>query len=342
MADAARVLDKNYPNAGGDFDATLGMLKQGPKQPSGYESWLYDNAPREGEPLWTPPTGALWPPSRWVAGEDSRIGRHLDQFGYEAPRQALPGYARGQDAYNAYSHGNYGDAAWHAGLGTLELGAPIALGAFAKTMRPGSLDGGYGPLRGEGWEASKAIGAHALPSGLSPALWGIGARANVPFVPEKGWGSSAAIADDLGSRIAPILPPRSWEGVSLSPNARANGDGFYYTIYRDGKPFGTASGFVGGDKAYVDWLGSHRRVNGKLVDANGLGVSGIKQLREDIRRDFPQVKYFEGRRISGARRGPAAAPDNNRNQRVRMDEWMLPVGGGGLTAGALLDEHYGE
>lgn len=86
---------------------------------------------------------------------------------------------------------------------------------------------------------------------------------------------------------------------------------FNYNIDKDGAPFGSLQGYVDGDTAKVRWLGSHRWDDGdrSYLDANALGVSGIRQLREQFRKDFPDVVNFEGNRISGARQGKASEYD---------------------------------
>jgi len=74
--------------------------------------------------------------------------------------------------------------------------------------------------------------------------------------------------------------------------------GFDYEITRNGQPTGMrATGYVKNNKAHIDWIGDLDFESGP----NSLGLSGIKQLREALRKDFPQVKYFEGERVSGAR-----------------------------------------
>jgi hypothetical protein len=76
---------------------------------------------------------------------------------------------------------------------------------------------------------------------------------------------------------------------------------FYYEINDDaGADIGNASGEVIGDTMYFSWLGD-RRGDAK----NQLGVAGIRQLREQVRKDFPQVKKFVGLRVSGARKDSA-------------------------------------
>lgn len=69
---------------------------------------------------------------------------------------------------------------------------------------------------------------------------------------------------------------------------------FIYDIHRDGrKTDGTLIGNVNGDTADIKWMGGGA--------PNELGISGLKQLREAFRRDYPNVKHFTGDRVSGAR-----------------------------------------
>lgn len=74
---------------------------------------------------------------------------------------------------------------------------------------------------------------------------------------------------------------------------------FGYDIIGDnGDKLGVANGIVVGDTMYFDWIGGG---NGAGVQVAKLGVSGLKALREQVRKDFPNVKKFEGERVSGAR-----------------------------------------
>ena len=102
---------------------------------------------------------------------------------------------------------------------------------------------------------------------------------------------------------------------------------FDYGIYKDGFPVGDVNGRVAGNTANIGWLG------GDDAAVNALGVSGIKQMREAFRQDFPGVDVFRGNRISGARQGPARRKDNDTKQTVRLNELAGPMAaGGGLAA----------
>ena len=89
-------------------------------------------------------------------------------------------------------------------------------------------------------------------------------------------------------------PNQEYEGFAPPKGAK----NFDYEITKDGKPTGMyAHGYVSGDTAHIDWLGDLDFESGP----NALGISGIKQLREALRKDFPNVKNFTGERVSGAR-----------------------------------------
>jgi hypothetical protein len=83
---------------------------------------------------------------------------------------------------------------------------------------------------------------------------------------------------------------------------------FDYKITRNGEDTGlTASGYVKGDRAEIDFIG---KMDG---GANSIGIDGIRQIREAFRRDFPGVKVFSGERLTGARQN-----SNNITQEVVM------------------------
>lgn len=90
---------------------------------------------------------------------------------------------------------------------------------------------------------------------------------------------------------------------------------FSYRIFRDGRDAGMeARGTINGPEAFIDWIGPKMRngddaesilsdlatARGSQDNINSLGVSGLRALREALRRDFPDVKVFSGERISGA------------------------------------------
>jgi hypothetical protein len=88
---------------------------------------------------------------------------------------------------------------------------------------------------------------------------------------------------------------------------------FSYNILDDaGNNLGDARGEVFGDTMFFDWLGG--RPYGD--DANTIGVRGVRALREQVRADFPNVKNFQGLRVSGARSGKLLDADNSAMQSV--------------------------
>ncbi len=101
--------------------------------------------------------------------------------------------------------------------------------------------------------------------------------------------------------------PQSTEGLQLtripvvpSPATLGRPGAFSYMIHKDGKPFGDVHGYVDGNVAHVLEMGAD-------TGPGALGVSGIRQLREAMREDFPHVTGFAGVRTSGSRNGPASA-----------------------------------
>jgi hypothetical protein len=96
----------------------------------------------------------------------------------------------------------------------------------------------------------------------------------------------------LSQNIAPPLPENA---------PSSSGTPFHYKIFKDGEELGYAHGNVRGGVATV---------NNIYTNEDTLGVSGLRQLREQVRQDFPKVTNFEGYRISGARWGKAANEGN--------------------------------
>ena len=92
---------------------------------------------------------------------------------------------------------------------------------------------------------------------------------------------------------------------------------FYYSMVdEDGTVVGRAEGSVVGDTMYFDWFGGDRRHYGpQEIWSNSLGIGAIRKIREQIRADFPNVKQFEGLRVSGARQ---ANDSKNKTQSVFM------------------------
>ena len=167
-------------------------------------------------------------------------------------------------------------------------------------------------------QTGSALPANYLEEALGPALMSMRSASGAKL----GRGSVLAWETE-------IPPPRSLKGVALSKNiATRKQDGMFdYGIYKDGFPVGDVNGRVAGNTANIGWLG------GDDAAVNALGVSGIKQMREAFRQDFPGVDVFRGNRISGARQGPARRKDNDTKQTVRLNELAGPMAaGGGLAA----------
>lgn len=85
---------------------------------------------------------------------------------------------------------------------------------------------------------------------------------------------------------------------------------FHYDIIGpDGKAVGSGvEGVVLGRTMVIDWIGGYGH-------ENSLGIRVLKQLREQVRKDFPKVDTFAGYRVSGAR---AAAEAEDRRQVVKL------------------------
>lgn len=96
----------------------------------------------------------------------------------------------------------------------------------------------------------------------------------------------------------PFLTPRNYEGYSLSRNLDESGDGnFRYSIFRDGERIGDMEGTAKGPTL---------RIADIMVEGGpgGLGVPGLRALREHVRADFPEVNTFQsfpGERNAGVR-----------------------------------------
>jgi len=165
----------------------------------------------------------------------------------------------------------------------------------------------------------------ALTSVPEPAMMAAGFLTGSPKLGFLRRAAQPISASDVAKRQAAFDPeapvaslePRSQQGLSLSENfanqsPASPGKKFQYMIYHNGEPIGDAMGGVLDNKAWIEHMGVNE---GEF----GLGVSGIRQLRELIRNDFPEVNIFEGHRISGARQGPAAAPQKKALQSIKMD-----------------------
>jgi hypothetical protein len=147
-----------------------------------------------------------------------------------------------------------------------------------------------------GWDTANEMLLHAL------SAVGTGIPAGEPMM------LSADAPKGIAPRVAEPMP-RSTEGLSLSQNLMPKappgtdflGQNFHYKIFKDGQELGYAHGNVRGGLATIDNIDTGQGT---------LGVQGLKQLREQLRQDFPKATTFEGLRISGARAGPASDPNN--------------------------------
>ena len=96
----------------------------------------------------------------------------------------------------------------------------------------------------------------------------------------------------LRTSLRPPMPINPNAEFSLSQNMMARDPNrFTYDIYNRGNRIGNATGRVDGDTATIHQIGP----------ADAVGVAGLRQLREGMRSDFPQVQRFTGARVSGAR-----------------------------------------
>lgn len=83
---------------------------------------------------------------------------------------------------------------------------------------------------------------------------------------------------------------------------------FAYEITDAGRPTNqVVKGWINKDAATIDWIGG---ADGMASAKNDFGVAGLRQLREQFRSDFPEVRSFGGYRSSGARHGPASRNAN--------------------------------
>jgi len=98
-----------------------------------------------------------------------------------------------------------------------------------------------------------------------------------------------------------VDPSRRYQ---LSGNYAQNPGEFAYDIMnRGGTTIGGLAGDVRGHQATIDMIGGAR---GLSSAPNTMGPSAMRALREEFRRDFPDVVEFRGGRISGSRAGEYA------------------------------------
>jgi hypothetical protein len=137
----------------------------------------------------------------------------------------------------------------------------------------------------------------------------------------------------FGSVRGPVRVPNPTFTLSrnLAPPQREGYPEFRYNILRDGAPIGqTVEGHVIGDTANIEWWGQTGRF-GDVGNPADIGIAGLRQLREAMRSDFPDVNTFAGRRISGAR----GNYNNPPWQQVTIPGIAAPVAGGAAAASTL-------
>lgn len=86
---------------------------------------------------------------------------------------------------------------------------------------------------------------------------------------------------------------------SMSPNRLADfrevPGAFSHILYHEGVPVAKATGAISGNTAT---LGMIKASEGR----NTLGIEALRQWRELMRKQYPEVTNFEGRRMSGTRK----------------------------------------
>lgn len=148
-------------------------------------------------------------------------------------------------------------------------------------------------------DALTAAGAGAMSSsglGAIPRNLARGAGPRVAEATQQGGGTHwPSILESMEAMYGKDAFPRTRQGASFSRNlADEPHEAFDYMLYNNGKHVGDANGMVDGTTAFIDWIG-----RGGLQSQ--LGVKGLRQLREQMRQDFPHVTVFQGDRVSGAR-----------------------------------------
>lgn len=132
----------------------------------------------------------------------------------------------------------------------------------------------------------------------------------------------------LGPRGGVAMPRPRASTYTLSANEAPSSPYFAYDILRDGVRMGHARGRVVGDTAQITGIYSSGAMRGRGFSegANEFGPAALMQIREQFRRDFPDVTRFTGWRISGAR-----ARTGNPRQEVVIPSIAAPLATG--TAG---------
>lgn len=194
------------------------------------------------------------------------------------------------DAFNAAS------IAPMAGVGMRAAGMAPSVGRASPKVAAGAYElvGGPGDPISPEYSVAQLIGM--LPGAHADLLTDAAAQFRLSRRMGDGPVDAARAAFDYGRDLKGDL--RSTWGEAWNEARAGDRTPFKYDIINnDGSAVGTASGSVAGDTMWFDWLG------GRHDSPTPLGVKGLRQLREQVRKDFPGVKKFEGLRVSGAREG---------------------------------------
>lgn len=223
-------------------------------------------------------------------------------------------------------------------LADMVLRAPIGLANSA--LKVGALPFDY--FAGRGNEADWTnyadvglMGAAARPA-RAIAETGIVSR-HAPSPSRWDLPRGAGIAPGGYARAAKPATPA--DAFRIEPVSTVSGKVVdpWYTVYRGDKPVASVSGYIADNTLRGMNISPIRE--GLEGGVGSLGVAGLRAIREQFRRDFPNVKRFTGTRVSGAR-VHNNAPDYR--QTVVMPEWLMPMGIGGAGAAGVLDSYYGN
>lgn len=221
--------------------------------------------------------------------------------------------------------------------GALGAGASVKTALpYGEELFPGSLESRK-PISLHGGPTSEML----QPEYSAPAMLAMRPIAEAQLVNDlfKNFKSNARYSKDIDGSYNPLDAAReafldyrldrnemvdSWRKTYGESKAGGKMPFHYDMLDEQGNNLGVAHGTVAGDTMHFDWLGGHAE------DANRLGVKGVRALREQVRADFPNVKNFEGFRVSGARAGKG-----NPIQSVSMlsDHLPSPLGSALATGG---------
>lgn len=234
-----------------------------------------------------------------LGGDDptaSQFDRAGDLMGLAALTPGLGNALFAIEAAQGFKDGNTEKAAFMAALQALPLGVGLGLRKFAKTAD----DAIAGPIQAE----------------REAVLRSEVARHNAQLI-NKMDNEKRTLQSSGKLRLGDARISTAPSGAKL----------FDYKIIRNGEDTGlTASGFVRGDRAEIDFIGN---MDG---GANSIGIDGIRQIREAFRRDFPSVKVFSGQRATGARKN-----SDNITQEV-----VMPGLAAGFSLGGIQNQEADE